>query len=378
MTIDALQNALKTFHENKHVFVEAGIRVDFNIPKIHSMMHYHDSIETHGSLDGYNTESPERLHIEFAKDAYRASNKRQYVSQMTTWLSRQEAIARFDAYVEWLESESGTTQTPMDEGVTPGLDVERTGTHFTAKHPSYPHLDVETIMQDFRASQFLTALRTFICHYSPSPLIPVLPNEFDRFDAYKVLAIRLPDCPASGRFGELSRIYATRPVLGRNGCSSADEKGETNMVLVRREGQVNEGTRGTALDGASVVFRILSSWAQHFLGLQVAQVRLIFSLPDHLHQAHLPQTLAYVEWFTPFQGPHPDSRLYYVMRASHNRGPAVDVIPVDQILRSCHLIPRFGSHCPRAWTPQSVLERATSFFYNPYISLSEFCHFFNV
>ncbi|KAH9955208.1 hypothetical protein BGW80DRAFT_1439559 [Lactifluus volemus] len=133
-----LRTAVATFHENKHVFVEAGIRVDFNIPKIHSMMHYHDSIETHGSLDGYNTESPERLHIEFAKDAYHASNKRQYVSQMTTWLSCQEAITRFDAYVEWLE--------------------KRTGTHFTAKHPSYPHLDVETIMQDFRASQFLTAL----------------------------------------------------------------------------------------------------------------------------------------------------------------------------------------------------------------------------
>jgi hypothetical protein len=158
MTIDALQNALKTFHENKHVFVEAGIWVDFNIPKIHSMMHYHDSIETHGSLDSYNTESPEQLHIEFAKDAYRMSNKWQYVSQMTTWLSHQEAIAQFDAYVKWLKSESGTTQTPMDEGVTPGLDVERTGTHFTAKHPSYPHLDVETIIQDFRASQFLTAL----------------------------------------------------------------------------------------------------------------------------------------------------------------------------------------------------------------------------
>jgi hypothetical protein len=92
MTVNALQSALKIFHDNKDIFVEAGIRTHFNIPKIHSMLHYCDTIKSHGSLDGYNMESPERLHIDFAKDGYRASNKREYVAQMTAWLGRQEAM----------------------------------------------------------------------------------------------------------------------------------------------------------------------------------------------------------------------------------------------------------------------------------------------
>ncbi|EMD34441.1 hypothetical protein CERSUDRAFT_75980 [Gelatoporia subvermispora B] len=46
------------------------------------------------SADGFNTESPERLHIDYAKDAYRASNRHNYVIQMVTWLHRQETIDR--------------------------------------------------------------------------------------------------------------------------------------------------------------------------------------------------------------------------------------------------------------------------------------------
>jgi hypothetical protein len=85
-TLDALERCLKTFHENKKVIVELKIREHFNIPKIHAITHYVDCIRALGSADGYNTESPERLHIDFAKEAYRASNKRDYMEQMALWL----------------------------------------------------------------------------------------------------------------------------------------------------------------------------------------------------------------------------------------------------------------------------------------------------
>jgi hypothetical protein len=93
-TLEAWEKALRAFHENKEVFVDIGIREHFNIPKIHQMVHYIQSIKSHGTADGYNTESPERLHIDYAKEAYRASNKREYVRQMTVWLGRQESVAR--------------------------------------------------------------------------------------------------------------------------------------------------------------------------------------------------------------------------------------------------------------------------------------------
>ena len=78
-TLDALEQCLKTFHENQEVIVKLKIREHFNIPKIHAILHYVNCIWSLGSADGYNTESPERPHIDFAKEAYCASNKCDYI-----------------------------------------------------------------------------------------------------------------------------------------------------------------------------------------------------------------------------------------------------------------------------------------------------------
>ncbi|KAG8989484.1 hypothetical protein FRB94_014364 [Tulasnella sp. JGI-2019a] len=59
--------ALATFHKHKDIFIKKGVQDHFNIPKVHSLVHYTSSIQLHGTPDGYNTESPERLHIDFAK-----------------------------------------------------------------------------------------------------------------------------------------------------------------------------------------------------------------------------------------------------------------------------------------------------------------------
>ena len=107
-SLKKLENCLKTFHENKQIFVELGIRKHFNIPKLHAIQHYVEGIRSLGSADGYNTKSPEHLHIDFAKAAYRASNKRDYMEQMAKWLQHQEAmwIKRLVPYV----GESGSSQ----------------------------------------------------------------------------------------------------------------------------------------------------------------------------------------------------------------------------------------------------------------------------
>jgi hypothetical protein len=66
-------------------------------------MHYVTCIRALGSPDGYNTESLERLHIDFAKEAYRASNKRDYMEQMALWLQRHEAMWLRASYLIWIE-----------------------------------------------------------------------------------------------------------------------------------------------------------------------------------------------------------------------------------------------------------------------------------
>ena len=266
-TLDAMENALHTFHENKSIFMRLGVRQHFNIPKIHQMLHYVSAIKSRGTADGYNSEAPERLHIDFAKDAYRASNKRKYISQMTIWLSRQEAVAQFSAYLDWVldrlhEGEPGNEAEDNDDN---DLETDNVGignvqgqllpTHAIAIKPGFPHRDLATITTDFKASNFLALLTTCIRRAYPPPQNPALPNAADHFDMYKVLSIRLPDLPAVGRYNHVDQIRATPFVKGHHG--KADKAARFDTVLVSTVGDSeleNETTRGTYLQGMCVGF----------------------------------------------------------------------------------------------------------------------------
>jgi hypothetical protein len=114
-TVALLDDALHRFHNSKEVFIRHGIRMHFNINKLHSMMHYTQAIRELGALDGYNTESPERLHINFAKRAYRATNRNDFISQMVQYLERREQVFKFDAYLRWAIPEYTEAERNKDE-----------------------------------------------------------------------------------------------------------------------------------------------------------------------------------------------------------------------------------------------------------------------
>jgi hypothetical protein len=73
-TLKQMEDALKEFHIQKSVFVDLGVREHFKLPKLHSLNHYISAIRDFGTTDNTNTETTERLHIDMAKDAYRATN----------------------------------------------------------------------------------------------------------------------------------------------------------------------------------------------------------------------------------------------------------------------------------------------------------------
>lgn len=100
-TLVLLRRALQRFHENKHIFVTLGARANWKLPKLHSLDHYLLSIMLFGTTDNYNTQYTEHLHIDFAKEAYRASNHRDKFPQMTLWLERREKVLRHEAYIQW-------------------------------------------------------------------------------------------------------------------------------------------------------------------------------------------------------------------------------------------------------------------------------------
>ncbi|KAI0026550.1 hypothetical protein K488DRAFT_81329 [Vararia minispora EC-137] len=100
-SIQDLERTLAAFHANKQVFVDLGVREHFNLPKLHSLSHYAPSIRLFGTADNFNTSYSERLHIDFAKSAYRSTNRKDEYPQMTLWLLRQEKIHMHRRYVEW-------------------------------------------------------------------------------------------------------------------------------------------------------------------------------------------------------------------------------------------------------------------------------------
>ncbi|KAJ7886278.1 hypothetical protein B0H13DRAFT_1628019 [Mycena leptocephala] len=94
-----LDAAWAAFHANKNIFIDLEIRKHFNINKLHKIKHYVDSIRSHGTADGFNTENSERLHIDLAKSGYKATNRVKYTRQMTVWLRRQEFVN--GTYLQW-------------------------------------------------------------------------------------------------------------------------------------------------------------------------------------------------------------------------------------------------------------------------------------
>ena len=94
-TLGYMQEALEEFHEHKAVIIQLGIRSDFHLPKLHSLIHYCSSIKLFGATDNYNTEMFERLHAEYVKPAYRSTNRQVERIQMLKWYARKEWVVGF-------------------------------------------------------------------------------------------------------------------------------------------------------------------------------------------------------------------------------------------------------------------------------------------
>ncbi|KAI9460078.1 hypothetical protein F5148DRAFT_1276771 [Russula earlei] len=103
-TLLCIEQALEVFHSHKRVLIDLGVCEHFNIPKVYSMQHYVAGIKRLGSADGFNMESSERLHIDYAKRAFKASNHRDYIMQMARWIQCQEAMFINKQFLAWISS----------------------------------------------------------------------------------------------------------------------------------------------------------------------------------------------------------------------------------------------------------------------------------
>ena len=121
-----------------------------------------------------------------------------------------------------------------------------------------------------------------------------------------------------------------------------------------------------------------------FKGYGVVRVKVIFSIPDRFHARlfkhgiDIPNHLAYVEWYTPLDAQDPNHKMFRISPVSplkDKEGTRIcSVIPLSDVLRSVHLIPRFGSIAPVKWTSSNVLDECTTFYLNDFTDKNLFRH----
>ncbi|KAL1943791.1 hypothetical protein VTO73DRAFT_3609 [Trametes versicolor] len=298
-TLDAMDDALHRFHLEKDIFVELEIRAHFNIPKLHSLSHYVKAVRSLGTLDGLNTETSERLHIDYAKQAYRASSHREYITQMTLWLQRQEAIVRRDSYLVWvlggsLGNDSGSEDEQALSDDEDEIDAYSTASNGAGDDASVPdsgamptraiqdhvlrdllnsnvrrayqfplaptvqRVSLADLHKDYGAPDFLQDLRAFL---AANVARPGSPNDFDRFNVFHSMTVLLP---ANMHISNSKRICKLRtiPSRPRIGQRKAQPKHfDCGLFLVDHEAyRLHGGVQG----------------------LCAGRVRVIFTLPAHL------------------------------------------------------------------------------------------------
>lgn len=113
-TLKAYEDAYNTFMTCRHAWIDNktrrgknGVIPHFHIPKMHVIRHLTPHIRRKGSADNFSTETMEHLHID-VKDAYRASNRRDWKVQTTQWLTRRERVRDFEAWMEWMARKNPT------------------------------------------------------------------------------------------------------------------------------------------------------------------------------------------------------------------------------------------------------------------------------
>lgn len=346
-SLAALDAALNQFHQDKDIFLELGVRKHFLVPKLHSLSHYERSITLFGAADNYNTEQTERLHIDFTKNAFRATNFKDEFRQMVIWLERYETMRQRAAFMRLREERNSASiqrEPPARSFLPPKLFP------FLTIHPSERRVSYDSLAHRYGAFDFQDALADFIVRHNH----PELSASASRRQADNTL---IP----------FRHVSAFHKLKFAESDSHMDRK-TVDTIHIRPEASNRRG-RGTNPG------RFDTALVKNGTRFGIVQVRVIFQIPTSAASAVFlpsrpapPAHLAYVEWFSSPSAPDPSHKMSRISRTygTHGRRSA-SIIPLTDICRSVQLFPIFGPVAPRQWTGATVLEQCQHFYVNTFI-----------
>jgi hypothetical protein len=368
-TLEMMDWTWAIFHTLKDEFLKKGReKQDFEIPKLHKLIHYQNAIERLGSLDGYNSKATERLHIDYAKHAYIATNCRDYIPQMTKWLTRQEAINTHSAYLTWAteregrrvkadKGDAGRDKVDADDNSDgkESDDEEKAEViallvrpsamprHWVAKKSYKAGHTVASLVGTYGASQFIPALQKFCEIHFPNSEFP--PCEYDRYNVYAKAYINQTLNPYIRGDLEPDRIMCTpsRPRKGRKPATPA----QSDVALVRLPSR--------------------TSTSVGLEGLRAGRVRVIFDLPARCVTKKT--MMVYIEWYTHFGAKDSNTGMFSLRRLTVNHKQAASIIRLSDLDRAAHLLPKFKKTVPRGWSYDNVLDMVDGFLFNWWITI---------
>ncbi|KAF8256711.1 hypothetical protein EI94DRAFT_1640016, partial [Lactarius quietus] len=322
-TLIKLEDALARFHANKDVFIDLGIRDNFHFPKIHSLLHYHSSITLFGTMDNYNTEQTKRLHMDYTKWAYCATNKKDEEPQMTVWNECCKKVKQHALFVAWKQQ---AQQRVCDQSSTPeGPPVPVPHTTQMALNPTLKAVSFDDLADKYGAWDFQDAIADFIARInypdaSTAALKDLAKNTLLPFRTvpvfHKIKYLSTHDSEVIDTvhvWPEQSNVRGN-PIPSRFDTVIIQQGSQTQVGAHRNKGQ------------------FLLCWRCDCL--RVAQVQVVFQLPSKIiplifpsSDATVPTHLAYVKWFSPIPTTlDRDSSLYKVSRLAWNRRCIASII----------------------------------------------------
>ncbi|KAG8715977.1 hypothetical protein FRC09_016138, partial [Ceratobasidium sp. 395] len=353
--LELMDHDLATFHSVRHIFIDAKKKNLLNaehrfdgIPKLHMLSHYTSAIRLLGTPDGYNSELTERLHIDYVKIAWRASNHVNETPQMATYLQRQEAWVLLRAYLH----DTGLLLDPRcdpiesDEPDDSTLEDETTEDNITgvenkeqdagddlwypnpaiaiAKRPAFARRSGHQLIHQHHATDLIPATLRFL---ADKPVPGLFLSEHAQFKVWtrcKLHHRRLPFLP--------SLDPQTDQVRARPG--SVDDEGRD--IRIGNFDVVLYSPHGEDVSDLHGIHR-----------LRAGRVRAIFELPPHLSR-YYSEKLVYIEHFRPLSkgAPTPLS-LHSTSHMTSNGRRCASVIPLSQLRMACHLVPKFCSLDPK-------------------------------
>ncbi|KAI0349013.1 hypothetical protein OH77DRAFT_1499682 [Trametes cingulata] len=351
-----MESTLARFHALRTVFVETEVRPDgFSLPRQHALLHYVRAIQLFGSPNGLCSSITESKHIVAVKRPWRRSNRKQALGQIIRTLTRLSklAAARVEFACRGMLQMAGFHHGPDRER----LEDDRFRQHAEVAAAADPRSTRSVLGLGQRAASPHRLQALAVKLRQPSLTAKLRQFLHDQLYPELDLAVDIPlnDCPVL--------LPRTRVML----FHSATATFYAPSKLAGVGGMHQEIIRCTpSWYGQHSCFDTVlvqtDTDAPGMLGMTVARVRafLLFSYGYIRYQCAL------VEWFE-LVGDEPDAvtGMWMVKPELAHRERITRVIPLNSIVRACHLISVYGrTTIPKDFHFSDSLDAFRTFYVN--------------